>query len=681
MFAAILSTACWVGAATTSRPGDLLRAEICLNGTWETVLNAGDEQIPAAGWEGRRVPAMPMATNPPTVSAWYRQKFTIPGEWGKPGRGFILQLEKAGHYAAVYCNGRRIAEHYGQFTPFHADLTGALQPGKVNELAIYVHNASGKYVRPGALVTEAEVGNAYRAATDQEFQRNWVGIVGDMVLAWRPAVQIADVFVVPSVRKKRLEARVAISAAETAHSGLTVRAAVLDQQRVVLQLPDKTAAGNGAITLAANWSDPVLWGPPPYGRPKLYVLRTELVHGGKVVDRSFTRFGFREVWIEGRDVLLNGRKLWMAGTYFPKLAPLRYLNDRRVEWRMIAAMQASGLNTLHGHWDDLGEPWLELCDEMGMLVLAEFFCDGRPQIQSRADDGWVDWMGATTGEWVRARRNHASIVAWRPTDVLPPKVQISREQFVAGLAQYVRREDGTRPLADDSDIAAWSQSVLKDPRNPGEYDDASRMAERLAASTKPLLTKEIYGGFGDFENVARFFRSLYEKSYLGGSTGIIVQHLPLIQGRGPLRVEWLSESGLGNRDGGPGVAAPSMPNWCDPSQPAWNAGPYSRLFADLYQKHTDRAPVPYQGEAAGEVLVSGLAPHDLVVLSPSRQEVSVAPGVRADAEGQAWFIAQPGAYRLYHADGWSEVTIPQARFAGKPGYEYVGRVRARRNRK
>jgi len=673
--------ACLAAAAKPAGPAGLLRTEICLNGVWETVLNAGDERVPASGWEPRRVPAMPLATNPPAVSVWYRQQFTIPRQWGQAGRRFILQLEKVGHYAAVYCNGRRMAEHYGQFTPFEADLTAALQPGQANEIAIYVHNASDKYARAGAVVTDPLAGNAYRPATDQEFQRNWVGIVGDIVLAWRPAAHIADVFAVPSVRKKRLEARVAIAGAGTAVSGLTLRGAVLDGQHAVLQLAQKAAAGDGVITLEADWSNPVLWEPPPYGQPKLYVLRTELLRRGKVVDRSFTRFGFREVWIEGRDVLLNGRKLWMAGTYFPKLSPVRYLNDRRIEWRMIAAMQASGLNTLHGHWDDLGEPWLRLCDEMGMLVLAEFFCDGRPQIQSRADAGWMEWMGATAAEWVRARRNHASIVAWRPTDVLPPNVGVSREQFVAGIAQHVRREDGTRPLADDSDIAAWSQSMLKDPGNPGEYDDASRMAGRLAASTKPLLIKEVYGGFADLDNVTRFFRSLYEKSYLGGSTGIVVQHLPLIQRRGPFLVEWLSQSGRGNRERGPGVSLPAMPNWCDASQPAWNAPPYSRLFAELYQKYTGRAPVAFGGETAGELLVTGLPPDELAVLLPGNQEVAEAAGVRADDDGTAWFTAQPGTYRLYSRDGSLAITVHLARFAEKPGYEYVQRAGAGRNRK
>ncbi len=546
----VLAMAVFNGAGATRDTGlaEVPRAKICLNGSWETVFNSPGDKMPAAEWSVRRAPAMPFAGNPPTTSVWYRRTIQIPTAWAKADRRFFLSLEKAGHYAAVHWNGRFCGEHYGQYTPFEADVTREMRFGEPNEIAIFVHNASGRYVRPDAEFSDPLVGNAYRGATEQDFQRNWVGIVGDIFLGWHPPCYIADVFVIPSVRKRRIEARVEVAGAGSQWPGLTTRAAVLDEGRIVRRLPEKPVAGGGAITLAADWRDPELWGPEPYGKAKLYVLRTELMSRGKLVDRCLTRFGFREVWVEGRDALLNGKKLWMAGTYFNKLAPIRYLNDCLAQSRVIQIMQASGLNTLHGHWDELGQTWLDLADEMGMLVLGGFYCDGRPNIQSRADPGWLDWMAATCREWVRTFRNHPSIVVWRPADVLPQNLFSQRETVYGRLAEQVRREDGTRPLADGSDIAAWGQGAFRDPRNPQVYDDGSRMAERLAASRKPFLTKEIWTGFADVENLSRFFRVFYEKSFSGGGTGIMVQHLPLIQRAGAFHIEWLSESGLGNRD-------------------------------------------------------------------------------------------------------------------------------------
>jgi len=152
---------------------------------------------------------------------------------------------------------------------------------------------------------------------------------------------------------------------------------------------------------------------------------------------AFYTLRFSRSLDRGKDVLLNGKKLWMAGTYFSKLAAIRYLNDRHPQ------------------------------------------C-GRAQHVVRA-------LG-------RIGRGLA-----------PQNLVARRDAFNASLAAQVRREDGTRPLADDSDITAWSQSSLRDPRNPNakDYDDGSRMAAQLAASTKPLLTKEIYAGVADVENRMR----------------------------------------------------------------------------------------------------------------------------------------------------------------------------------
>jgi hypothetical protein len=684
--AVVLVPMCWTGlrGAAAADPAELPRAEVCLNGAWETMRNAGGEAVPEAGWSPRRVPELPIAGGePPTTAIWYRLRVPIPRAWFRPDRRFVLTLEKVGHYAAIHCNGRQVGEHYGQFTPFESDLTAALRPGVVNEIAIFVHDASGRYARPGAVIDDPRDGNAYRGATERPEQRNWVGIVGDILLSWRPTTALADVQVTPSVRQRRLKAEVDTSGIHAERGPVTLRAAVLDGTDVVVPLPDKTLTGDGTTSLEAGWNDPVLWGPEPYGSPKLYVLRTELLRGGVVVDRRFTRFGFREVWVEGRDVLLNGKKLWMAGTYHGKLAPIGYLNDPHPQALALEVMQESGLNTLHGHWDDLGTPWLDRCDEMGMLVVAGFYCDGRPQIQSRADSGWEDWMADTCTQWTRTVRRHASIVLWRPIDIGPVNAMARSRELFNRLAERVRREDGTRPFVfgnDGSEVDAWSQSPLKDPRDKTAYDDGARLVERFTGSSKPFLTKEIYTGFADVENVSRFFRTFSEKSFALGSTGLIVQHLPLVTRSRPFAIEWLSPSGRGNRDISPRLSPGSLPNWCDASEPAWTPSPYSTLFRELATRFQKRPPAASRGERAGEILVTGLAADELALLVPRDPAAGEATGVRAAADGTAWIApASPGDYELLHDRGAQPIRVNTQQGPSRPGYGDVERIVVRPN--
>ena len=511
--------------------------------------------------------------------------------------------------------GARSASTTGSISPFECDATAAIRFGQRNDLTVFVHNASGKYVRPGVEISEEMVANAYRPAANEQSERNWVGIVGDVTLSWRPIQGIDDVFVDTSVRKKNLTAFIRVPSCE---SGAVLRAVVLDDGKPVLELPSAEVGAGANASLSSGWNDPILWGSAPYGEPKLYTLRTELVSAdGRTLDRVFTRFGFREVWVSGQDVLLNGKKLWLAGTYFSKHSAIRDVNDRRPIRAMIDVMRGAGLNTLHGHWVDLGRSWLVVCDETGMCVVAGFFCDGRPQIQSRADAGWAEWMNVTCAEWVRARRNHPSILVWRPTDVPPPQLDrfISLDDFHAGIAAAVRENDpAKRPIADGSDLAAWGQPP--EDRATGEFNNFG-LLQTNHDSGKPFLCKEIYGGFNQPDKYRAFVEEYYRRSFDLGSTGMLVQQLPLLPNPSPgtFAISWLSLSGIGNRNTAFAGSRGELPNWCD-SHFFQRRSPFADLFEGLFQKymHAKLEPAPV---SSPDVLVDGgSSPKSFVFLAP-----------------------------------------------------------------
>jgi hypothetical protein len=644
--------------------GGLLRTDICLNGVWQVADGADDPVMPSNGWRPARTPHMPLAEEGRPSAIWYRRTLHVPADWARPGRRFFVEFEKVGHYAAVFCNGERVGEHFGQFAPFEVELTRALSPGKANELAVYVHDASGAFVRPGAVVDDPMVGPAYRPGARGAQGRNWVGIVGDVTLSWRPAVHVEDAFVVTSVREQVIEARLALS---DAPEGMTCRAAVMDGGEVVVRLPEQPAARE--LSLSARWSDPVLWGPPPYGEPKLYRLRTELVRDGRVVDRMFARFGFREVWVDGRDVMLNGRKLWMVGYYTVWLGARRYINDRRPMAAELRALQAAGLNMLNGHWDDLGRTYLDLCDEMGVLVLGAAYCNSQLPFQPDADEGWADWMTAQTGEWTRARRNHPSIVAWRPICGAPknlrrvsPDVQISRR-----LGDAVRANDDTRPVADRGDIFDHNQGSKN---AAGDYDDASGIARVLETVGMPVLTIEIWTGFDDVPGFSGFFERFYRASYAGGSTGFVPQHLPFFRSV-PFTPSWPSLSGPGNRETDWRVREACV-NWCDPGYPPCEEEPYGRLFARLYEEHTGRRPEVYAGRRCPEVLVSGAPVDSPVFFVPLNGEAAAPVGLLPAPDGTAWAVLpMQGSYRVVAGAHERGLEVEPQAGIPEPGYKYV----------
>ena len=621
------------------------RVSINLNGTWQYVLNQPQSPIPTTGWTPTRVPALPIDDG--TASVWYKLDFTVPSNWNQPGRRFFVTLDKAGHYGAVYFNGHFIYDHFGQFSPFTVEVTGNLVFGQNNEIEIYVHKADTVYIRRGVNIDQSTcpsnnpdcIGNAYRAAADTDQERNWVGLAGDISLYWTPGNYISDTEVVTSVRNSKITAYVTAQGT----GALSARADVLDGSTVVLSLPPQGVTG-GVATLQANWSNPVLWGPPPYGQPKLYTLRTKLQQNGVTIDTTYTRFGFREVWVQGTRVMLNNQRLWMVGNYTSKLAPIRTVNDRRPQAFNLFIDQDSGFNSLQSHWDDPGQSWLDLADEMGVLVIGSYFCDGRgTNLQSQLDnvDDWTQWEVDTATEWAMARRNHPSLIIWRPTDVLPQgAVQTTVYPQLAGAIRGI--DHSNRPFADGSDIDYWTQPI-ENGQTGTCNTDASFIAQ-IQSETKPLLTKELWGA-QTLSCSPGFLSQFYADSFNYGSVGFILQEMQLFVYQ-PVTPVWFSISGIGNRPASlPYEASGMLPNWMTGQ---WTPTAYSPEYAGLYTTYWQPSlftSSPVSGDYQATGLPSGV------------QFAYLAPGVGVgnpsgvipanDGSGTAWFVVPTtGTFKL-----------------------------------
>lgn len=627
------------------------RAEITLNGIWNYVLNQPQNPIPSSGWQTTRIPEMELTGD---SSVWYKRTINVPTSWMQSGRSFFVKLEKTGHYTAVYCNDVYYAQNYGQFSPFEVDITPCIIGGQDNEIEIYVHKADTTYVRPGVNVNQNScpqsnpdcMGNAYRGSAPTVSQRNWVGLVGDITFSWRPTENVSDVAVVTSVRNWTMQANVTVTGGD---SQTRVQATVLDGSNPVLTLPAQPVV-SGAATLSAPWSTPTLWGPSQYGQPKLYMLQTQLLEAGVVVDTIYTRFGFREVWINGKQIMLNGQPLWMYGNFFGKLAPVRYMNDRRPEAYWLWILEQSGMNMIESHWDDIGEPFLDLADEMGILVIGAFYCDGRPAGQSKVDSitGWTNWMAGAAQAWVQARRNHPSIIIWRPADALPQGVTNSRVYPPLGAAVQAA-DPQNRPIADTGEIVTWAQTIQSNS-NPNACDNGQAMANKLASEPIPLFTREISGNWS-LSCRDSFLDTFYQLSYQGGSAGILLGLSPNVSAN--TTPTWFSISGQGNRP----TTSQAVPNWMTQQ---WSPTYYSNDSVGLWESYV--APTLLAtGPTSGDYQATGVPTDVQSAFLVSEDGIANPIGVIAaeDGSGTAWFVVpEAGNYDLVYTTQGQDVVIP-----------------------
>src|SRR5262245_7139915 len=66
------------------------------------------------------------------------------------------------------------------------------------------------------------------------------------------------------------------------------------------------------LTLSWPWANPRVW---DVGQPNLYTLRLK-VTGSRLDDEYDQRFGFREFWVEGRKLFLNGTEIHLRQPCF-----------------------------------------------------------------------------------------------------------------------------------------------------------------------------------------------------------------------------------------------------------------------------------------------------------------------------------------------------------------------------
>ena len=144
--------------------------------------------------------------------------------------------------------------------------------------------------------------------------------------------------------------------------------------------------------------------------PSLYGLVVEIDSSVRPVDRHFTRFGWRQLAIKGRELLLNGRKIQMFGDLLHPFGP--FINSRRYVWawyRMIKDMHG---NAVRPHAQPHPRHFLDLADEMGLLVLDETALFGSSlQLDFETPAAW-DRFAEHFDALVLRDRNHPSVFGW-----------------------------------------------------------------------------------------------------------------------------------------------------------------------------------------------------------------------------------------------------------------------------
>lgn len=441
-----------------------LRPRQLLNGWWDILpVEHADLTVPltadappASGWTEAAYlvpgfftdPAYPEAWRAGR-SAWVRTVFDVPA--GTVGRRAILCIEAAIPRALIFVNGQPVAEQGDMFIGDEVDVTAALQPGR-NELAVLLTEFK---TFPHPVTGEVKLVDVPWGCCIAQRQ---AGIWQDAWLEWRPEVHITDVTVVTSIRDAAITVTYEVANAGANPFRGRLEPAVLDGSQVALALPpaevDIAAGARQRVQVSANWPDYRPWFPED---PHLYYLVSDLAGEHGIKDRLTTRFGFREVTIEGHRILLNGRPQRWYGEWCHK-AHSHWLRPEYVrQW--YQQLRDSNMNYVRMHTFPHPEYYLDIADEMGILVCQESALYG-------SFEGALDtpnlWPRAAehVRRMVRRDKNHPSLVIWSVENEMrwALRTMPAAKEELPRLRALFNTLDPTRPAYHEGDSAIWNEA-------------------------------------------------------------------------------------------------------------------------------------------------------------------------------------------------------------------------------
>lgn len=427
------------------------RSTTSLNGTWHTIVDPYENGLGGRYFEDKK----PFNKNDlieynfeasPTLSVpgdwnsqresllfyegplWYERSFSYEK---RAGKRLFLYFGAVNYKARVYLNGKQIGEHEGGFTPFNFEITEAIADGR------------------NSLVVEADATRHPEAIPAMSTDWwNYGGLTRDVALIEVPEIFIQDYFVqLAKGAPGEVAGWVQLNGAHSA-SSVTLEIPEISVRQTI----QTDAAGRGEFRFPAKLQ---LWSPE---NPKLY--RTILSGAG---DRVEDDIGFRTIEARGKQILLNGKPVFLRGINMHDEAAFRggrafSLEDDRT---LLGWAKELGCNFVRLAHYPHNENTIRLADRMGLLLWSEI-----PLYWG------ITWENSATYEHAQEQmrdlvardHNRASVILWSLSNETTPGT--ARNTFLKNLAAYTRQLDDTRLLTsamNKTDKAGPDTQSLNDP--------------------------------------------------------------------------------------------------------------------------------------------------------------------------------------------------------------------------
>ena len=360
---------------------------------------------------------------------WYRLNFEAPAF--SSGKKATLIFDGAMSHARVYINGQEAGFWPYGYNSFHIDATPYLKAGEQNTLAVRLENEteSSRWY-PGAGLYR----NVHLVINEDAHIPTW-------------GTQLTTPVVKKDFARVNLKTRLDIPSGKAFTDYRIVTELKAPDGKVVASDEQQgTKYDEKIFNQHFVVDNPALWSPDS---PALYSAVSKVYEGNTLKDEYTTPFGIRSIEIiPNKGFYLNGERTTFKGVCnHHDLGPLGGIANEAGIRRQIRILKDMGCNAIRTSHNMPAPELVELCDEMGFMMMIEPFDEWDI---AKCENGYHryfnEWAERDMVNMLHNYRNNPCVVMWSIGNEVPTQCSPVGYKVAKFLQDICHREDPTRPV-------------------------------------------------------------------------------------------------------------------------------------------------------------------------------------------------------------------------------------------
>ena len=412
-------------------------------------------------------------------TVWLKRDFEIVNR--ESSKRYLLYFGAVNYEAIVFVNGKLAGQHVGGFTPFCFDVTDLVQEGN-NFVIVKVDNKRHQESVPTRIFD----------------WWNYGGITRDVLLLSMDDTYIDDYSLqldkVLKGKKRTLNFSLTLNQPQAGQEVILSIPELKIRQKFTTDAEGKIAHGR----LSVADSKLTLWSPE---NPKLY--NVEISRGDECIRDEI---GFRTIETRGRQLLLNGKPIFLRGVcaHEETAYTSRRCNSAEDADTLLSWARQLGCNFLRLAHYPHNEHAVREAERQGFLLWSEI-----PVYWT------ISWKNTKTYanaerqlcDMIRRDHNRAAVIIWSLANETPHSD--ARDRFLSRLAATARQQDSTRLISMAMEVTGAANYVNRLNDNMNKYvdvvsfnqyigwyrdvNDAPKMKWEIPYE-KPVIISEFGGG-------------------------------------------------------------------------------------------------------------------------------------------------------------------------------------------